>query len=169
MDSSVTGRAPHIEIEEDLAYQRRFWKMQRAGWIVLAAVLLAALLGLFGHGPLSFATAGHSSDPLRLEYERFGRYHSTTQFTVHVAKKDQALSFHLDRDYLDSFRVEQIVPEPERTAISTNGATYFFAVTESNQPHIVTLYVKPQRFGWLAGRIGSTERDVLSIWQFVFP
>jgi hypothetical protein len=45
-----------FQIDEDLNFQRREWKIQRAGWVTMALVIIAALLGVFGAGPLSSAT-----------------------------------------------------------------------------------------------------------------
>lgn len=52
-------RVGDLEIEEDLDHQRRCWKLERASWAVMALVLLAAMAGLFGSGPLSWATVVH--------------------------------------------------------------------------------------------------------------
>ena len=40
-----------MRIEEDRAYQRREWRFERIGWAVMAALLMAGLIGLLGDGP----------------------------------------------------------------------------------------------------------------------
>ena len=45
-------------VREDMRFQRRSWMVERAGWLVLTAIALAALTGVFGNGPLSTARAG---------------------------------------------------------------------------------------------------------------
>jgi len=52
--------AGDLEVAENLAFQRRAWKVQRAGWVAMALLVGAALAGLFGGGkkdelPGSFA------------------------------------------------------------------------------------------------------------------
>ena len=61
---SSMQRVGDLEIEQDHDFQRRSWRLQRAGWIVLSLVLLAGLLGLFGSGPLAHATVGAPGCPV---------------------------------------------------------------------------------------------------------
>ena len=64
-------RVGDLEISQDLTFQRRSWIVQRVGWVMLALLILAALGGLFGPGPLSRARAGPHDGPLWVEYQRF--------------------------------------------------------------------------------------------------
>lgn len=56
-------RVGELEIEEDLDFQRRMWRLQQIGWALLVLVVVAALLGLFGKGPLSRAVASRVGVP----------------------------------------------------------------------------------------------------------
>jgi hypothetical protein len=67
-----------MEVNADIEFQRRVWRVQRIGWLIIAAVIVAALLGVFGGGPLSRAAV--QGDGLRLEYERFARLQQSTRF-----------------------------------------------------------------------------------------
>lgn len=62
------ARKGGLEVSQDLNFQRREWVVQRVGWVVMAVLLVAALLGLFGPGPLSKSIAGSASGPVRAEY-----------------------------------------------------------------------------------------------------
>jgi hypothetical protein len=78
-------RAGDLELNQDLRFQRRMWAVQRIGWAVMALVVLAGLLGLFGPGPLSSATAGKEEGPLLVEgYERFVRFRIPTTLQVRL-------------------------------------------------------------------------------------
>ena len=44
-------------IQEDMRFQEKLWKLERVGWITLTLVVAITLLGVFGAGPLSQATA----------------------------------------------------------------------------------------------------------------
>jgi len=55
---SKAERAGDLEIDEDLSFQRREWRVQRGGWVVMAVLILLALLGLTGRGPIRQPTAG---------------------------------------------------------------------------------------------------------------
>jgi hypothetical protein len=71
-DVRFRRQPPGTEIDQDLEFQRRIWKLQRVAWAVMALVVLAAVLGLLGPGVLGMATAGGRSSPLWLEYDHFG-------------------------------------------------------------------------------------------------
>lgn len=58
-----TERVGDLELGQDLPFQRREWAVQRIAWAAMAAVLTAALLGLFGSGPVSDAVV--ETDELR--------------------------------------------------------------------------------------------------------
>ena len=62
-----------LSLNQNLIFQKRFWRAQRIGWGVLTVALLAALLGVFGSGPLSHTTVSDASGRLTITYERFAR------------------------------------------------------------------------------------------------
>lgn len=43
----------HYPVREHMRFQRRFWVVERIGWMVLAAIPLLALTGVFADGALS--------------------------------------------------------------------------------------------------------------------
>jgi hypothetical protein len=61
-----------LPVEDEISLHRKGWIVQRIGWVLMFGFLIAALLGLFGEGPLSSKKlqAGNVS----VQYERFGRY-----------------------------------------------------------------------------------------------
>ena len=72
-----------LQIEEDRAHQRREWRIERVGWVLMAGLLLAGLLGLLGDGPLSRATAG-SAGALSVEYDRLQRAAAPYEYRFEV-------------------------------------------------------------------------------------
>jgi hypothetical protein len=108
-------RVGSLEIRQDLDFQRREWRAQRIGWVVMALIALAALLGLTGNGVLARATAGSPTDPLRLEYSRFDRLQSPSTLEVEIAGdsvEGQQIELLIDRGYVQGVLIEKIVPEP---------------------------------------------------------
>ncbi len=72
-------------IENDHAFQCRMWTIQRYGWVIIALIVITALLGLFGSGPLSTVTVGTSSTALQLRYDRFVRSQAPTNLYITLA------------------------------------------------------------------------------------
>jgi hypothetical protein len=168
----TVGRIGDLEIDQDLEFQRRTWMVQRVGWVVMALVALAALLGLLGPGPLSNATAGNQKMPLHVAYNRFVRYQTPTQLRVHLTPetgREGKARVWLSRDYLQGVQVQQVVPTPEGVEIGSDRLTYIFRLSEPSQPTAITFYVEPEQIGPLSCHIGLGSGPPLSFSQFVYP
>ncbi|GBD16097.1 hypothetical protein HRbin26_00992 [bacterium HR26] len=165
-------RVGELEIEEDLDFQRRMWRVQQIGWALLVLVVVAALLGLFGKGPLSRAVAGGTGVSFTVEYERFGRYKAPMRMTVHigpgVAQQGQ-IRLWLAREYLDAVQIQQIVPEPVDVLSQEDGTTYVIQVADSSAPTTVTFDVLAERFGLQVVQIRLGEGQPVRFRQLIYP
>ena len=154
---SSVQRVGDLEIEQDHDFQRRSWRLQRAGWIVLVLVLLAGMLGLFGSGPLAHATVGAPGAPLRLEYDRFCRNEAPSTLTAllrpSTSRPGEAI-LHLDRGFTDHFQIERVQPTPDRTEAGPDHSVYAFRVTGPGEPVRVTFRLRPEQIGPLTGLRG---------------
>jgi hypothetical protein len=111
-----TQRVGSLEIAQDLDFQRKEWRVQRIGWVVMALLILASLLGLTGRGVLARATIGDTGSRLQLTYSRFDRLEAPTTLDLQIAGDavtGEQVELWVDRDYLQSLQIEQVVPEPE--------------------------------------------------------
>ena len=160
-----------LEVAEDLAFQEKEWKVERAGWIVGLLVLLAALAGLFGSGPLSSAAV--EEGPLRVEYHRFIRYQSPEALTIQMDAAqagDGRVRLWLGREYLSGFEVQKIVPEPDQVQLFADRIVYEFQTPESEGPLQITVQMKPNRTGTQRGQLGSENTgEGAAFTQFVYP
>lgn len=121
------ARAGDLEISQDLEHEKKAWRVQRIGWVVLGLVWLAGLAGLFGSGPLSGATA--TGPDLRLEYERFVRYTAPQELTLHLGPGATArpkVRLWVDSKYLESQQIESVVPEPESVEAGPDRMVFVF-------------------------------------------
>jgi hypothetical protein len=116
-------RVGDLEIEQNLAQQRREWTIQRIGWVVMVLLALAALLGLFGGGPFSEGTAGDRDGPLWVEYPRFARLQAPAELRLHVGSEavpGNEARVWLDRDFIENVQIQHITPEPDRVELGRN-------------------------------------------------
>lgn len=67
----MPNKVGDLEISQDLKVEQRQWRVERVSRVVLVLLVVAALLGLFGPGPLSWSRAEDGA--LSTEYQRFGR------------------------------------------------------------------------------------------------
>jgi hypothetical protein len=95
--------------------------MERTGWLFMAVILVAGLLGVFGHHPLSRAT-GRTARRLTVEYDRFARYQSNVELRVLFepgtdgsetgTDGSKLVALWFDSDYLDCIKVVAVSPLP---------------------------------------------------------
>jgi hypothetical protein len=168
----VIRREHDLEIEQDVAFLRRSWRVQRAGWLGMGAVLVLALAGLFGSGPLSRQDVTLPG-LLRVEYQRFARYDAPQTLAVRLepaATSTADVRVWLDRRYLDESRVETITPPPSRVEAAGDRLVYVFALTRPGEPATVVFELQARRFGPMAGRVGLDGVQAFAPFrQFVYP
>jgi hypothetical protein len=166
-------RVRDLEIDEDLAFERRSLPVERVGIGIMVAVVLAATLGLLGSGPLSHATA--RGDGLAIEFQRFSRYQSSETLTLRLdesATRAPEVRVWVDRGYLDHSRLETVLPPPVRVEAASDRVVLVFAIAELERPLAISLNLQPERIGPVRGRAGLEDRTTagaVEFRQFVFP
>ncbi|HEX5549962.1 MAG TPA: hypothetical protein VFX36_03960 [Nitrospira sp.] len=145
------------------------------GWWAIAAILLAAAGGLFGHGPLS-QTLLEVSDPnepargMVLHYERFGRAHSESQILLSRPAwphNGGTFSLWLSSDYLTHVEIVGITPEPATQEQVSNGVRYHFRLQDG--PQTVVLRIKPEVPGRLSCSFRFNDGPPTTFHQWLFP
>ena len=164
-------RIGDLEINEDAGFAERGWQIQKAAWLLMLLFAVGALLGLTGSGPLSRATV--AADQFRLTYDRFDRISTSSELTIQFdarAVHGGAVRVWLNREYLNSFRVESIAPEPESVVSSADRLIYTFRALE-NQPGEITfrLSADARAFGLVRGEAGLIAGGNIGFQQFVYP
>jgi hypothetical protein len=133
---------------------------------VLGFVMLAALLGLFGRGPLSDAAV--SENGLHLAYQRLERYQRPTSIQLRInTQAGKAAGVFIEGAYLDAIRIERVMPQPEKVEANARGSIYHFAA--GSDPITVTFHIELEQFGFIPGQIGLAGGPTISFRQFVYP
>ena len=163
---SATG----FQVNQDLAFQQRDWKVQRIGWIAMLLMILAALTGAFGHGPLGRAEAGRVGG-LRVQYERLTRHGSSSYLRIHLPaiQGPGEARVWLDRRYADGVRIESIVPEPESVELTPERVMYTFRLGPGAQAARITFDVTPMAMWSKTATLGLEGGEMLTFSQFVYP
>jgi hypothetical protein len=161
------GSAGDLELDQDLDFQRRDWRFQRAGQLALLAAILAALMGLFGRGPVAHASAVGQADAWRVRYSRFVRHRAPDRIEVQLtgAGAGTHRRLWLDRDYLDWTDVQRVVPEPAAVVAERDRVVYSF----DGAPERITFEILPERVGRSRTRLGVGDDPPVVLTQFVFP
>jgi hypothetical protein len=159
-----------LAIERHLAFQHRQWMAERIGWTVMALLLMAAMAGAFGHGPLSKAEETSPDGSLRLEYERMARFRAPAELRVRLRPLPSAgdVSLSIPVSYLDGVSIEEVRPEPAAVHLQGETMVYRFSVAPGTQNMEVLFRFKMETAGRLAGSV-AVEGASLPFSQFVFP
>jgi len=155
-----------------MEFQRRTWVVERIGWLVLAAIIGAALLGLFGRGLIGSEVASAEDGRLSLDYYRFWRMQSPTRlllrFQPSAGGADRARVW-LDRSYLEAVSISRVTPQPERVEAASNRLIYVFALADAGAGTAVTFEVEPRRPWLIRGRVGVVDGAEIRFSQFIYP
>ncbi|QRK08454.1 hypothetical protein JQX13_52565 [Archangium violaceum] len=161
--------SPGLELKDEIEFQQRVWRLERVVWVFIALLLIAALLGVFGNGPLSHTVL--LQGPLALEYERFERILAPSLLRLHL-QPDAAegrVEVWFERKYLETFQVQRIVPLPEEERAEADRLVFVFRAPPRERATAVSFYVIPLKPGLRRGRTGVVGGPELSFWQFVHP
>lgn len=155
----ITGvaiqRVDDLEIDQDLAFERRSRVVESIGIWVMVAVVVAAALGLLGSGPLSAATA--RTQGFALDFQRISRYQSSETLRLHLdpaVTRAPEVRVWFDRAYLENIQLERVVPTPVRAESAPGRVIFVVAVAEPGHPMTLTFNLQPARVGMLRGRAG---------------
>jgi hypothetical protein len=158
---------PELELEKDVDFQQKQWVFQRVAWLLMLAIVVLGLLGLFGSGPLSAATL--ETNEVKLEYERFARANDPTQLRFELQNiAPGKVLVRLDRDLLEHISIETVQPEPAAVQLEADWVAYAFDVTEPTSSAIRFIVTRDSA-GVLATRVKVNSGATLELWQFAFP
>ena len=167
--------APKTEIELPSGRNDRPWELaaQRLGWVFFVLVTLAALAGLLGHGPLSETSARSASGAVMIEYHRFERYHSPTEFLIHLdlaAAKNGEIRLWISQSLLEQIEIDSIQPEPNATALGPDRQVFLFDAADlRGTTQVILRYLPDIHFGRLNGQIGIEGADSAEVAFLVYP
>jgi hypothetical protein len=167
-------RVGSLEVDQDIAFTLREWKVERLGWALFGIALLAAFAGLFGGaGPLAIAEVQSNDNKLQLQYSLITRLAGVPQFTVKVdpsLASGGVLTLSISTKLTETLKVEQIEPEPDSTILAGELQHYQFKVDPGAvEPLQVRFGFKPDKAGLNAGEVGVVGGPSIFIRQFIWP
>jgi hypothetical protein len=157
-----------LQLEQDLAFQRRSWRFQQIGRGLLAMLVLAAVLGSFGGGMLSRAHVEQAS--ITLDYERMIRAGARTELAFKwTPAAGQAPTLRISRAYLDDVRVHSIDPQPLQVRAAGETFEYLFAAPHDGGPMHVCFEMEALHAQALVLDARIADGESLSVRQLVLP
>ena len=157
-------------VKENLRHQKIMWSVERAGWVLMSAIVIAALAGLFG-GPTTRKEAQDGSGRLQMVYQHFQRHLKPSEVQLSFEACGQSvIEITLDAALFSAFEIRGIMPQPLETQTHAGGLLMKFAASpESEAPARITLIVVPNGQGRVSGHIGFFGETPAPLDIFVFP
>ncbi len=155
-------------IQEDMRFQEKLWKLERAGWVALSLIVVITLLGVFGAGPLSQTHAQSPDGDLDIRYQRFERNGAASQLQVKAkAGNDGQVWLAIDGALLERFTVESIHPQPLVAEAFGNGMRLQF---QPDAQGWATAYfsLRPDGVG-PAKSVARLNGQSVTLSQFIYP
>jgi hypothetical protein len=165
----MANRHQPLDLSENDALQRWEWRLQRVGWGIWGLVMLAALAGATGSGPLSRGDALSPDGGFRVEFERFARRTQVTQWKFYLSNAgSDPIELFIPRSLLDHFKIERIEPEPTFSQVADDGIQLTFATAAVRQAKVV-FFLEYEQMGVHQGRVALAGKEAVTIRQFVYP
>jgi hypothetical protein len=157
----------HYPVHENMRFQRRSWMVERAGWLVLAAIATVGLTGVLGNGPASWART--SAGSLTVTYERFQRATRVSAFVFQVTSAPgRDLTLHLNSPFQRNFEFASIQPPPRQTRTGPDGIELTFAAQAGAASRIV-IWAHSRRYGLSRIAAAADGGPTAVVWVFVYP
>lgn len=172
MHTDERSGSGNLQVAENLPLQQKIWKAERISWAIVISLLFAALLGLFGKGPLSSAESRTPDGLLRVEYDRLSRYQAPTELKLHIgpaATQSESLRLWINADYWEQVELSQISPAPQFTEMGNNKHIYHFKIATPNSPLLISFQVKGAGYGKTDLHLGLQNGPALNMKQFFYP
>ncbi|WP_207830280.1 hypothetical protein [Pseudomonas sp. 43(2021)] len=162
----VSRRHP---VEEDMRMQQRVWRFERVGWYALVLIVLLALAGLFGNGPLSDAQVSSEDGRVQVDYQRLSRSGTTDKLRITVrGTAGEPVMLLLGGTLLREASIETLQPQPQ--ASRSQGRSLLLQLGTSKEG-ITTLYLtlRSEYVGTLEGVVRAGPSSTVHFSTFLYP
>ncbi len=157
---------PHVDplaVYDDERTHRRAWRIERAGWVLLAGFTVAASSGVLGSaGPLNQRV--EQAPGLAVSYHRFVRHAAPCELRLRIPKQERTV-ISIDRGFLDSACIRQVLPEPAQTGTSGDRCTFTF-LGGTDQ---VLFSIEFDGYGKRVGTVAVEGGSAVDISQYIWP
>ncbi|MBA1204130.1 hypothetical protein G7009_20630 [Pseudomonas capeferrum] len=162
----VSRRQP---VEEDMRRQHRAWRFERLGWYGLVLIVVMALAGVFGHGPLSEQSVASVDGRLQVDYQRFSRNGSVENLKIRVKGQPSAqVALLLDGPLVREATIETLQPEPLMSQ-SQGRALLLHLATDAEGEAALYLSLQYEGIGPLRARARVGSTSAVTFTTFIYP
>lgn len=153
-------------------FQTLEWRIERVAWSALVLLLVAAVLGAFGVGPLSSASLEAADGSVRVEYQRFVRNVGNTSATFVIDEStiaDGKATLYISSDLASGWSISKVSPTPSSEKRNDEWLVFEFDAA-SGKPTVAHLQYRGDGFGRRAGAVRAGESGTpVYVRQWLYP
>ena len=159
-----------LQISQNERFQQREWRLERIGWGVVGAFVLAGLIGLLGTGPLSWAVTSSDEGLVTVEYQRVTHHEADDSLELMFpaeAVEDGIISVEISGSWLAAVDIQGVSPQPSEERAVPNGVVFDIAVERPGATTVLVTF-RAQEYGALGAEV-AVRGDTTSFSQLVLP
>lgn len=164
-------RWPGLQIKDAPDFQEAFWRVERAGWILMTLTLVGVSLGLTGSGVFARTEKQSADGSLSIEHLRLTRRDVAQSLDLRVATRASAadVALWLSPSWMDENSIQQISPVPRESVTEDGRLTLRFAAPPGGGLLTVRVQATAERVGWRAHEAGIVGGAQVGFAQWVHP
>lgn len=170
MEDGNSSSYEGLEIEDHIRFDRLEARAERAGWLVMLATVVAAVLGLFGNGLIGYAENVSPDGRVAVRFDRFLRLGAPAEVVVEMKRVPPgSLDLAVDRQYLDGMNIERVTPTPASVRMDRDAAIYSFEVKRGVEAFAATFRLMPDSLGFTHGTVAAPGGRPAHLRQVIYP
>ena len=146
------------------------YAFRQVGFIVLLAIIVAAIAGLFSSGVVSDVEKTNDAKSLTLSYERFGRRQTESRMALTFPVTSEGkYTISLTSESSDAYEPGSVWPKPD--SMYSRGNTLFLVYNnlEQNEKFVIQLFLTPSKAGKWTNTLRVNNEPEIAFWQFIYP
>jgi hypothetical protein len=169
---SNTTPEDDLLLQRVMPHHRAAWRVERIGWAIGSVALIAAMLGLFGYGPMSRTTVG-THESIQVEYDQFQRSSAPTDYVVTAnaaLARAGRLRIRFDQSLVEQVEFNDIVPEPEHVLAGRGYTEFEFDIAPGREARVrIVFRFRPITFGHRGGQVVVSGAPPVTLDQYIYP
>lgn len=170
VEDSVAKINEELAVGSDMDFQHRWWRFERAVWVLFTLIVIADVLGCFGRGFLAKAQVRAPDGSLDVQYERVERFSTPSilraKFGVD-AIHDGKVQLWVSNSLVKNLGNQRVIPQPAESVLDNGGILYTFPT----KPHAdtVAFALEPTSPGLYDLELRAPGHEQLKARIFVVP
>lgn len=171
--SSIGSDKTRLDLGADDEWESRWARLQRVAWMIMGIVLLLAIAGVFGRGPVDHATAADNSNQFRVDYAPVILFRTAAVLTLHLSPSlagwDHLVHVRASTTLLGPLQIQRVEPQPAQWEAGASGPEMAFRVSSASGEKTVELEIQPGAVGLFNLSLAAGKYPPVTMRELVLP